>query len=205
TRSAPRAAPRGGARAAAAPESQEEAEQIRRAHLGHESSIRTLGALHLIGFGGYLVGLGVLAYQVIRDGKVPGTPVEVAAFLALVTLALSIMLALGLGLRRLRPWARWVEAVLIVVFNVPNLIMVLVGANSVGEGLLVALLGSLIPAYLLYLLLSPKGRMVFSPEYRAIIERTPDVRFRSGCGSALLLLAILLAVIIVIVAFGVLG
>ena len=57
----------------------------------------------------------------------------------------------------------------------------------------------IIPAYILYLLLSSKGAMVFSTEYKEIIARTPHVKYRTSCivwGALIVLgVVILLAVV----------
>ena len=42
------------------------------------------------------------------------------------------------------------------------------------------MLQAIIPSYILFLLLSKKGSMVFSPEYQAIIERTPHIQYRTS-------------------------
>jgi hypothetical protein len=102
----------------------------------------------------------------------------------------ALNLALGSGLQGLRSWARWTEIVFLV-----GLLLSLVGGAIVSAsvaimepnwlGVLVmivlgyGLLG-LIPAYVLSLLLGRKGRMVFSPEYGDVIERTPHIRYRTS-------------------------
>ncbi len=51
---------------------------------------------------------------------------------------------------------------------------------NVGSAIGVFLLQAIIPSYILYLLLSKKGSMVFSSEYRRIIERTPHIQYRTS-------------------------
>ena len=41
-------------------------------------------------------------------------------------------------------------------------------------------LGTLIGFYMLYLLLSKKGTMVFSPEYKEIIAQTPHMKYKTS-------------------------
>lgn len=86
-----------------------EVEQIRKDHIGHELSIKSLG-----------------------------------------------------GLRRLRPWTRTVATVLAAI------------------GSLLFPVGTIINAYVLYLLLSTKGSMVFSERYQEIIVVTPHIRYKTS-------------------------
>jgi succinate dehydrogenase/fumarate reductase cytochrome b subunit len=53
--------------------------------------------------------------------------------------------------------------------------------------------GTLIGLYVLYLLHSKKGVMVFSPEYRQVIEATPQIRYRTSLLAWLFLGLIVLA------------
>ena len=41
-------------------------------------------------------------------------------------------------------------------------------------------MGTLIGFYMLYLLLSKKGTMVFSPEYKEIIAQTPHMKYKTS-------------------------
>ena len=68
----------------------------------------------------------------------------------------------AIGLRQLRSWARIVSGVLS------------------GIGLLGFPLGTLLNGYILYLLFSKKGTMVFSDEYKRVIELTPGIKYRTS-------------------------
>lgn len=129
-----------------------DAERIRRSHIAHELSIRTVGALFLLGTAvsvlmifGYLFGLVIAPLDAILYG-----------------LTGIAGLVLGLGLRRLDPRVR-----------VPS-------AVFCGFGLLLGPVSALINAYFIYLLLCAKGRMVFSAKYRQVMEQTPHVRYRTS-------------------------
>ena len=87
---------------------------------------------------------------------------------------------IAFGLRNLKSWGR-----------IP-------AALFAGIGLLAFPIGTLINGYILYLLLSAKGRMVFSAEYREIIQQTPEIKYRTS--KILLFFAFLLVGLIV---FGV--
>jgi hypothetical protein len=84
----------------------------------------------------------------------------------------------------LRPWSRIAGTLLAI------------------PGLLAIPLGSLVSVYILWVLLSKKGRMVFSPEYARIIAATPHLRYRTSV-VVKVLLGVLLAIMLVI--FGILA
>ena len=86
----------------------------------------------------------------------------------------------GTGLRRLRRWAR-----------IPT------GILS-GLGLLGFPLGTVINAYILYLIFSQKGKMVFSDEYQAVIEQTPHIKYRTS-----IVVWILLGLVLALMALGI--
>jgi hypothetical protein len=69
---------------------------------------------------------------------------------------------IGFGLNKLKSWAR------------------ISAALFAGVGLLAFPIGTLINGYILYLLLSAKGKMVFSDEYREIIEQTPEIKYKTS-------------------------
>ena len=81
------------------------------------------------------------------------------------------------GLRNLRPWVR-----------IPTIILSIIGLIGFP-------LGTLISAYILYLMFAAKSKMVFSPEYREIIAATPHLRYRTS------FLKTVLVVILIIAAF----
>lgn len=57
--------------------------------------------------------------------------------------------------------------------------------------------GTLIGAYILYLLLGANGKVVFSPEYQAVIAQTPQIRYRTSK-----VVWILLGLVLLIIVFG---
>jgi hypothetical protein len=153
-----------------------DAERIRREHISHEASVRSVGILYFIG--------AVLSIAIAVMTIVLATQEEflVAAIAAGVLLVIGgAQLWVGIGLRRLRSWARIPTAILS------------------GIGLLGFPLGTLINAYILYLVLSRKGAMVFSDDYKAIMEQTPHIKYRMSIivwiVLGILLLIILLAIV----------
>ena len=131
-----------------------EAEAIRKAHISTEASVKAVGLLYYLG----TIGLGIGAIGSLigaRDGVSLGIGVGMLAIGALFGFV-------GYGIRGLKNWARITGIVLAAL------------------GLLNFPVGTLINAYILYLFLSKKGRMVFSPEYQDIIAATPEVKYRTS-------------------------
>jgi hypothetical protein len=64
-------------------------------------------------------------------------------------------------------------------------------------GLLAVPIGTVISGYILYLLACKKGRFICSPDYHAIVQATPHVKYRtSPVAWALLAVAVLAAFVI---------
>jgi hypothetical protein len=142
------------------------AEQVRKEYLSHEASTQSVGLLYLLG-GGILglTGSGVLmsGLIVLVGGQSKGMDFFAGAFFALFLLAWSaLQIWLGRGLRQLRRNVR----IGVTLFSV--------------LGLLGFPLGTLINGYILYLLHSEKGKVVFSEAYRQVITATPQIRYRTS-------------------------
>ncbi|MCG8459856.1 MAG: hypothetical protein MI919_26550 [Holophagales bacterium] len=133
-----------------------EAEEVRRRLLSHEASIRAIGTLYLIGFWFLLfASVGTLAVVIAEP---TGELMLVASFYALFAM---INRFLGKGLRNLDPKVRTGVTILSVI------------------GLLGFPLGTLISAYVLWLIHSEKGKQVLSEGYRQIVEMTPHIRYKT--------------------------
>ena len=151
-----------------------EAEAIRQAHISHEASIKSIGILYYLG-GVALIIFGIVSLAAVREGAV-------APLMALFFLVLGAgELFAGWGVRALRKWGQVVGCVLSVF------------------GLLGFPIGTLINLYILYLLLSKKGRTVFSPAYQEIIVATPHVKYKTS-----ILVWIFLALLVALVLAAVL-
>jgi len=136
------------------------AEAVRKEHIAHEASVKAVGLLFILGGLLTLIGAGV---GLFAPGATAGEDSAVLVFAGLAIGALSIAyLACGWGLRTLKPWARIPAVVLAAI------------------GLLGFPIGTLINAYILWLLLSRKGRMVLSTDYAAIVEATPRIKYRTS-------------------------
>lgn len=138
------------------------AESIRQQHVSHEASVKSFGSLCYIM--GILNAYGVVMSLFVVWYSGGGGP---AGRVDAVQLAIAVVLTLlefvsGYGLRRLAPWSRIPAGLLCVVslFRLP--------------------FGTLFGAYGLYLVFCSKGRMILSPQYREIVDQTPQVRYRSS-------------------------
>ena len=175
-------------------ETEADAELVRRFHLAHESSIRSMGLLGYLGAAfGMLFALVTLlaAVSPIPPGAIPPGSSEplIRLFMwaGLVFYGgLSVVsFVLGFGLRRLQVWSRWTAIVLLVLSTLYSLLvggflaLFLGGRGALPLSIGVAL-GVAIQGYLFYLLVAPKSGMVFSGEYRLVILKTPEIRSRAG-------------------------
>jgi hypothetical protein len=158
-----------------------EAEAIRRAHINHESSIKAVGVLYYLG--GVLITFGAVAAFIGAPREPSGGGALIMLLLAAVGIAQFFA---GWGVRALRPWGR------------------IVGCINSGLGLLGFPIGTLINAYILYLLLSKKGRTVFSPGYQEVIAATPDVKYKTSI-VVWIFIALVLAFIVIAVGVAVIG
>ena len=152
------------------------AERIRLEHLAHEAAVRSIGSLYLLA----AFVLGVAALLMLGQGA-RDAGLLVAGIVYGAIAAASV--ALAVGLRRLSRWVR-----------VP------VGVLS-GVGVLLFPIGTLINAYILYLLFGHKGRVVFSPEYEDVVGQTQDLRYRTS--RVVVVLAAALLGLILLAIFGV--
>jgi len=113
-----------------------------------------------------------------------------------------VYFVLGRGLSRLRPWARWT----VIVFSALGLLYILgVGGylmtqTNVIAGAIPMVISGGITGYILYLMASAKGAMVFSPDYKAIIALTPHIKYKSSLIVKVFLVLVVVLVIIAIVA-----
>ena len=149
------------------------AEEMRKKYLSHEASIKSIGLLYYLG--GAALTLAALASVVaFLGGKGDLQTAAVGFFFAIFAVA---QIWVGTGLRRLRSWAR-----------IPTTILS-------GIGLLGFPLGTLINGYILYLVLSQKGTTVFSPEYQAVIQQTPHIKYRTSAVVWIILGVVLLLII----------
>ena len=153
-----------------------QAESIRREHINHEASIKAVGTLY------YLSMLGLAAgglTTIFSTAAFARSSMGGPAFGAFMLVMAAVFFTMGRGLRKLRPWVR-----------IPTVLLSILG-------LLGFPLGTLINGYVIWLILSKKGRLVLSPDYAAIVEATPQVKYRTSIVVWILLGLIVLLVVAV--------
>lgn len=155
----------------------EEAQRVRRAHLSREASVRSVGTLYCVG-GLALMALPFIGFFTSAHRLLPA---QIALLVALCCIGI-LQFWTGTGLRKLNEWARKPTAILS------------------GLGLINFPIGTVINAYILYLVFSQKGTMVFTPEYHQIISFTPDIKYRTS-----IVVWVLLGLLVLILALFVLG
>ncbi|NNE00926.1 MAG: hypothetical protein HKN47_26725 [Pirellulaceae bacterium] len=168
----------------AEPIATDDVEAYRRKYLNHEASVKSIGVLYLLG-AIFMVPAGlfitVAAFVDPPQGDAPGA--IFMALLGLLYLGLGVLQgSAGIGLRKLKPWARVVGIIFSVI------------------GLLAIPLGTIIAAYFLYLLLSQKGQIVFSDQYKEVIAQTPHIKYKTS-----IIVWIFLVLLVLLIALGVAG
>lgn len=154
---------------------------LRQAHLQHEVQLKSVGSLYFLG--AVLVGLVVLALYSSRPLTTARADSDAYWYLVitLVPMALIVVfVTMGLGFRGLRPWVR-----------IP-------GAAFSVAGLFLVPLGTLINAYVLYLMFCAKGRTVLAPDYARVRSATPHLRYRRSALERGVIAAVLITVLALI-------
>jgi hypothetical protein len=146
-----------------------DAVEIRQEHIGHEASVRSIGILYYIGAIAMILTGGISLFALSDDVA------DVSLFLTVFFIGFGVLyLWMGSALRALSSKVRHVAGVF------------------AGLGLLGFPIGTLINGYILYLLYSKKGKMVFSEEYQAIRQATPDIKYKTSVIVWVFLIIILL-------------
>jgi hypothetical protein len=161
-----------------------EAAQIRTEHIKREASIRAVGMLNYMG--GVVMCLGAVAFLLAGlVYRAPDRPGWLFPIIGLFFAALGVLsIFVGRGLRQFRQWARITTIVL-------SSISVLSSWRNP--------LGGVISVYIIYLLLSAKGRRIFQDDYPDIVAATPDFKYKTS----IVLWLVLGLLFLVLVAAGV--
>ena len=171
------------------PAADSQAESIRSSRVRHEVQLKAVGSLYLF-FGAMLLVAAIGTAIVMFDESTRSGAAESLGMMTAVTAVYLVLAALqltvGYGFRRLRSWVR-----------IP-------GGIIAGIGLLAIPVGTLINGYILYLMFGERGRVVLAPNYRAIIDATPHIRYRRTVGDwiALGILVLMVLGVVGLVVFG---
>ncbi|WP_035601646.1 hypothetical protein [Haloferula sp. BvORR071] len=163
-----------------------EAEVIRREHIKHEASVKGIGSLYFIGSIFILIGGVTMVFAGLKGGNM-GTA-ELAMMVLFPALGL-LGLWVGYGIRKLSPAARVVAGILTGI----NLVLSIFGLPQ-------SIIAILINTYILNLLFSKKGTMVFSAPYKEIIAQTPHVKYKTS-----IVVWIVLGIFVLVVVVGILA
>lgn len=156
--------------------SQSSDELIRRQCINRESTIRTLGALYILG--GIL---GLIGSASLLASSSPASDGASQATLGALYLGISVVgLVGGLGLRRLKPWAR------------------ILGTVQACLGLLAFPVGTLINALILSAFWTNPSKTIFSEDYKRIIAATPQVKVKTSKVTVVILVVLLVVIISII-------
>ncbi|WP_367873363.1 hypothetical protein [Luteolibacter sp. Populi] len=160
-----------------------DADMIRREHIKHEASVKGVGSLYFIGSLFLVIGGAGLIIAAV-GGNAGAAEVGLMVLLP----ALGILgFWVGYGLRKLSPAARVVAGVLTGI----NLVLSIFGLPQ-------SILAILINTYILNLLFSKKGAMVFSAPYKEIIAATPHIKYKTS-----IVVWIVLGIFILVILAGV--
>ncbi len=158
-----------------------QATAIRKEHINRETEIKSVGGIY------YLVGIlaipGSLAGMVSMFGEGGRVNTLVFGYMILSLFIGVAVIFIGHGLRALRSWVKVPTGILSAI------------------GLLAFPFGRLINGYILYLIFSKKGKMVFSEEYKEAILKTPDVAYKTSI-IVWIFLALLLGFIVLAIISG---
>ena len=150
-----------------------QAELIRKSHLNHEANIQSFGCLYTLG--GILGILGAIFYIglgifIMAGGENPQAGVNPMAAGIMTTLIGVVFLAIAV--------AQLFAGRSMQTLNPSGKILAIVVA-AIGA-ILLPVCGTVISGYLLYLLVSAKGEMVFSSAYKEVMQATPHIRYRTS-------------------------
>ena len=164
---------------------------VRTDHLRQEAAVRALGlSCYLYGFF-----WAVLAVPAFLDMTTVSQSSEmhlslwpslsaIGGVVVFMIALLWLIVALGRGLRRLMPCARW-SCVVVLMLLLPFYLFAVIGTwrenvplASVGFALYMVSFGSA-----LWMLLSPSTARIFAPVYRKAVSRSPSLTPRLGIGS----------------------
>ena len=160
-------------------------EAIRREHIRHEVSLKSIGTLYGLGCLLMAIGsMGVLIPIMSGDIEVGQNPMLIIGMAAFYIVMCAILFAMAYGFRKLSSWVK-----------IPGTLFATVG-------LLGFPIGTLINGYILYLIWCRQGRTILEPGYHEIIRATPHVEYKRTIGDKVafgILIAFLVGIVVLFV------
>ncbi|MES2437692.1 MAG: hypothetical protein V4584_01410 [Verrucomicrobiota bacterium] len=135
-----------------------EAETIRKQHIKHEASLKSVGLLYWLG-GAITIIAGAVPLLGGTGGSTTAHQLGAASFFVVFGI---FQIGVGIAIRRLRRWT-----------------LLPVGILS-ALGLAAIPVGTIISAYILYLFFGGKGKVVLSDSYKQVIAATPHIRYKTS-------------------------
>jgi hypothetical protein len=130
---------------------------IREAHLKTEASIKSIGILYWLA----AIALVITSLPIITTAHSEEGITVLATGVGLLIVGI-LQFVVGFEIRKLKSWAR-----------------IAAGIMS-GIGLFGFPVGTIINAYILFLLFGKKGQMVFSAPYQEIMAATPHIKYKTS-------------------------
>jgi hypothetical protein len=152
---------------------------VRQTYLKHEAAIMMVGQLY------YFIGMGLTLCAVtgvLMKSFGAALPWSGTLGVAGVIVVLGALYALvGYGLRSLYVWSRYAAAFLALLclasLRVNSQVQGYAATTLNLVGMFAMPIGIVLTGYAAYLALSPKGAVVFSRDYRRVIEATPEIQY----------------------------
>jgi hypothetical protein len=172
-----------------------QAELIRTSHLSHEANLQSIGCLYILGgILGLFIGLFYCGTGIsMATNMIPQRPGRAPVDFMVPGLMLVGLGVVVLGLSCFQLYAGRTMQTLNAKGKIPAIIVSAIG-------LLAFPCGTLISAVALYLLLSPKGEMIYSPQYKEIVQATPHIRYKTS-----IIVWILLFLLLGLIALGIIA
>ena len=163
-------------------------EETRHLYLSHEASAKSVAVLFILGgLFGLLAGLSWISMPMLNPQGPGPNFAPIFIILGIIAVVLSVaQIAVAIGLRKLASWSRFPAVFLAAI------------------GLIAFPVGTLINAYILYLLLSKKGTMIFSPEYKNVMAQTPHIKYRTSI-VVWIFLGLLVVLLVLVVFLALIG
>lgn len=147
--------------------------RIRQQFIGCESNLRSIGGVLILG--GLILAIVFGIFSVIHFSNGDRTDFPLATLFGVLALLGIVQLIVGIGVGRFRTRHRIGAIIFCVLW------------------LLFFPFGTFVSGACLWYLVRPAAKYIFTPEYRDVIQRTPNLNFQTSAVSFGMLIVLLLA------------